>query len=848
MKLRLSPAWVALVAPAFFASCSCKASHSQPEISSVEPTSGPSEGGTPVLISGSGFEEGAIVRFAGLAATEVTVMQDGTIAAVTPPGVGVVAVSVENPSHMVGFLDAAFKYEGTVRCRVAKMEPSVGASDIPVVGDLRIEWSEPILAASLDGTVTLRRLGGDEVPVTVTPDGDRAVVVTPAHSLRFWSSYGLSVTSNVHASLTDETCAGAATAFATVEPEVAERDLRPAAASGIVRIGDVVITAASGYRGLQIWDVSDPSMPDLAGDLEPPESPAGLEVLGDRAYSAAGVQGVIVFDVSDPTAPVRLGRVGTPGRAHELAAFVRGDRTFLAVADGREAVRLLDVTDAPAAIDLGRYEPEAPGLPDVRSVDVQGNLLAVGDWRRGFTIAQLPATISAAGVTTLSTTYWDGHDLFDVQWDGGVLYVSGGVRGVFAYDVNPATSPVQTDVAFGPQGPCVGPPCTNNLSRMRLDGDHLFVAMGRPGVASFAVDHAGGMTLDETYDVDGTATAVAFSATHLFTAAEEGLVVHARGGGGEPLWFDPRGHGFARGVVVRGDQAYVSASFRGLQTFDVSNPLDPTIVDRDDTPGTRNGDIAAFTVGLLAGSVFVGDGREGITLFDTTDPENPIEQGVLDAQDSYAGEHVDGNIIYMCDGNLAVSVIDASDRDTPVEIGRATYEPLGVVESCRDLLKVGDVLYFAGLWELRTLDVGDPTDPTWTGVVPMPVPGGVTSLGLIGDHLVATTAILDFEGRLGVLNRLNVFAGAASGEPELVWQSDDLGGGGDLAVVGDKVFMAGGDMGVFVFDMSTPAEPVLEGIVGVRGRPASVGAGTDAIYSASGAGGLEAISTGPLPL
>jgi len=82
-----------------------------PIITSVSPQSGTISGGTPVVISGSGFLTGAAVTFGGNSAISVVVLNSTTITAVTPAGpTGKVSVSVTNPGGLPGSLADAFFY------------------------------------------------------------------------------------------------------------------------------------------------------------------------------------------------------------------------------------------------------------------------------------------------------------------------------------------------------------------------------------------------------------------------------------------------------------------------------------------------------------------------------------------------------------------------------------------------------------------------------------------------------------------------------------------------------------------------------------------------------------------
>jgi hypothetical protein len=69
----------------------------QAAVTGVTPTEGPPSGGTTVTISGSNFGEASAVRFGNNGAASFTVNSANSITAVSPPGKGIVDVTVETP-------------------------------------------------------------------------------------------------------------------------------------------------------------------------------------------------------------------------------------------------------------------------------------------------------------------------------------------------------------------------------------------------------------------------------------------------------------------------------------------------------------------------------------------------------------------------------------------------------------------------------------------------------------------------------------------------------------------------------------------------------------------------------
>lgn len=817
-----------------------------PAVLSVEPAEGPSEGGSPVVITGRDFAEDVVVRFGGVRATDVKWVDDQTLNVVTPPGAGVVSVSVENPNRMVDTLEEAFTYSGAgTGCAVIATTPELGAGGVPVVGELRLTYSAPINVASLEGAVKVRLLStGEEVPAAVKLDAttDADVIIEPQQSLRFWGSYAVTVGDGVLA-IGGGACAPAALAFATIEPEALPRPLRAAPVSGMALVNGALITASEGYRGLQTYDLGDPSSAKVVSDLTTSFGPRQIVVKGQRAYAPSGFAGVRIFDVSDPAAPTELGHGGTPGRANDVAVVEKNGKTFLIVADGDGGARVLDATDPKAVIDVGPLELGA-GKRNVTSVDAQGDRVALAEGTRTFLI-DLPDPANLA--TQVTHTALDvGATASDVLLDGDHLFVGKGQFGIASYDISAPATPTFIDGEQDPDGPCPSG-CAHVAARLSKDGDELFVAFARGGVMRFDVSPQGSLTPMVTFDVPGDVRSLAVTPTRLYAGGEEGVVVFDRADSSAPLWVDPNAHGRARAVQVREGFAYVSAFLSGVQTFSLKEPGSPELVDRDDTPGSLTADEAAAGVSSDDGVLAVADGRAGVTLFDLSNPGDPSLGGTLDTSDAVRMVVSAGNVVYACNDNAGVVVVDANDPKAPSLLGEAKFTDVAGSDACRDLAPAEGLVYVGRTNGLGVLDVSDPKAPAWKTLVVLPSKESVAAVRKVGGHLLATTARFDFEGFENNTSRLHVFDLADPASPALIWSSEELGRASNLTIVGDIAFVAAGSAGVKVFDLSDITRPVLEGTIATPGNAAFLAPGDGVLYAAQGAGGLQAIRTGPLP-
>jgi len=82
-----------------------------PKVAVIAPNTGPTAGGTPVIITGSDFAAGARVKVGGAPVTSITAISATSISASTPPGpAGQADVEVENADGQKGVLTGGFKY------------------------------------------------------------------------------------------------------------------------------------------------------------------------------------------------------------------------------------------------------------------------------------------------------------------------------------------------------------------------------------------------------------------------------------------------------------------------------------------------------------------------------------------------------------------------------------------------------------------------------------------------------------------------------------------------------------------------------------------------------------------
>ena len=106
-----------------------------PTVSGVSPTSGPAAGGTLVTITGTGFTGTMGVDFGTTPATDVTVVSDGVITAISPAGTGTVNVTVTTTGGTSAAVPAdLFTYGPTVSSISPSNGPLGGGTVVTITG------------------------------------------------------------------------------------------------------------------------------------------------------------------------------------------------------------------------------------------------------------------------------------------------------------------------------------------------------------------------------------------------------------------------------------------------------------------------------------------------------------------------------------------------------------------------------------------------------------------------------------------------------------------------------------------------------------------------------------------
>jgi len=161
-------------------------------------------------------------------------------------------------------------------------------------------------------------------------------------------------------------------------------------------------------------------------------------------------------------------------------------------------------------------------------------------------------------------------------------------------------------------------------------------------------------------------------------------------------------------LSIKANLCYEADRFAGLQVWDFSDTTSPVLRFHEELP--------AFPISLVENHrrLFVACGGDGVVIFDVSQPFLPKRLSVFKDVEFTRRLAVDGNLLYLADGNYGgLKIVDVSDPTSPTLLSR-----LLTADYADDLLLRGNRLYITDrLGGVRVVDVSDPRKPFTSYVI-----------------------------------------------------------------------------------------------------------------------------------
>lgn len=527
--------------------------------------------------------------------------------------------------------------------------------------------------------------------------------------------------------------------------------------------------------GITVLDIDNPSAPVTMGYLNFPATTVAMDE--GYAYAVSGFD-FLVIDLGDPTKPKVVGQLPNVGMSAAGGIHVSGSTAYIVSGN----FLIIDLTDPHNPVQI-LSEP----IP-ARDVQVQGNYLYVAAWDQGFRIYDIsqpsapflvgsldvpgaPVGVKISGNTAyLATGVYDGLQIvdvsdpsdpkliagddtieaYDVDVEGNIAYVATSENGIAIYDVANPGAPLRMgewndDLEIVGLGHVLA---SNGFLYCVYRGNLFIIDVNTPSAPSLAALYGEpGVNAFRSMEIHWP---LAYT-----TAWDYGVWIFDLSDPVNPSVVSQyETKGAALGITVHGNYAYVADGTDvawwqsgGLRILDISNPSSPKEVGSLVNDHLRN----ARDVKIMNGYAYVLSG--GLTIVDVRNPRDLNEVGFLELR-FVVDLSLSGHYAFVAAGSNGVFVIDIENPANPIEVARID------IDNAMETQVVGSYLYIAaGTDGVRVFDISDAENPV---------------------------AIGQYDSR------------AFSAEK--------------IRVDGNHAYVPGGPLGLFVLDVSDPTRPIPAGV------------------------------------
>ena len=360
--------------------------------------------------------------------------------------------------------------------------------------------------------------------------------------------------------------------------------------------------------GMHIIDVSNPTDPALLSITETDGQAWGVTVSNATAYIADGTRGLQVYDVSTPSSPELLGNYLSSGASH---VTIRNNSAYLCT--GRD-FEILNISNPKNIAYRGSIR-----LPDTPTQ-------AVADGSKAY-IATDSAGLVTLDVSNPEAPILIGIDeipgpidnsfgyALGVQVIDDIAYVAARQSGLRIFDMSNPTTP-----------PYLGSFDSESIYELQIIGTTAYAANHVEGLQIIDLADPANPALIGSYKpTDSTNSVQVVGTTAYIAARTQGFQIVDISDPTQPELIGSNDiPDFAQSVAISGTTAYVADHRDGFYIFDVSDPTDPVLLGSRDTPGI------ATHLTIDGTTLYVSAGSAGLHILDVSDPTVPRLQTTYD--------------------------------------------------------------------------------------------------------------------------------------------------------------------------------------------------------------------------
>ena len=256
----------------------------------------------------------------------------------------------------------------------------------------------------------------------------------------------------------------------------------------------------------------------------------------------------------------------------------------------------------------------------------------------------------------------------------------------------------------------------------------------------------------------------------------------------------------ASAVALVGNRVYLTTSDGGISIVSIAQPSAPAVLA---TYTPTSGQALAVADGYAYTA-----GGDGLTVFDVSDPARPVAQGNCAVESNWGWDvAVEGDHAYVVTSS-GLTVVDVADPEAPSAVGQYPTKRWSLAVTARDNL----VYMLSQSGGLLIIDVSAPYSPTLVSTCSMSCGDYAGDLVLVGNTLYVP-------GGDSALTIVDVTNPAA---PAILGQYSTAYGVRGVAVVGNLAYVQDLFNGVYVLDVSDPTAPTQLGRVSIGVQPRGI--------------------------
>lgn len=583
----------------------------------------------------------------------------------------------------------------------------------------------------------------------------------------------------------------------------------------------------------------------------------------NKLYLADTRTGLWKLDLStDPTKPSKEAQTNLPGRQQDVV--VVGNYAY--VASGKSGVRVVKINRPAEVTDEENNKSKKKLLEDLPNSVIEGN--ATRTWTDQHLLYWLDnhetlyfSNIEKPEEPSPSGSQKFDQNISDIAFRDSIAFIANGKAGLQIYDTSTIAASEQMTLISQLE---IKDGVTQGVF---LSGNHAYLAVKDIGLVIVDItDLQEPRIVQKPYPINGNPTQVYVqgSIAYLANGKEGFYALDARVNVKTELLGQTGAQLIARGVTKSGNYLYVAAGERGLRILDINNPQTPQEVAFYDTAGRSD------AVAVTGDAALIADRNNGLVIVDTTnhagmlplltqipskdardvaidgnyayladfeeglrivDIRTPGSAFLLKTMDPIPGQEMKpvsvsvlGNYAYLATGDQGIRIVNVLDKQIPTQVqqilvpGQADARNVALVaynpqiqgpEAYKADPNAPGVKVYAyvanGLFGLQVLDVSNPSQSI---PIAMNLDAQIVHLqGIAMDvAIVGDRAYLAYDG--GGLFILNI---ADPANPQFLGEfnlSETENRAVSLAAEGQTVYLAALSHGIRLFDVSTPSAPI----------------------------------------